>query len=79
MSATKTVSKAVIPDEGVVLQASPGNKFTRLHLDLADDGITLAMVGAASALANANRHQVVLKRANEGITLSMVGAAAAAR
>jgi hypothetical protein len=80
MSTDKTVAKSAIPKEGVVLQASPGNKFTRLHLDLADDGITLAMAGAASALANrASRHQILLKRAKEGITLSMVGAASSVR
>ncbi|MCA6220899.1 hypothetical protein [Photorhabdus antumapuensis] len=45
----------------------------------ADDGITLAMVGAATSLANEeNRHSITLKPTKEGITLAMVGAASAA-
>lgn len=69
-----------IPAEGVTLSASPGNKFTRLHLDLAEDGITLAMVGAANAaLTKGNRHAVTLKPTTDGVTLAMVGAASAAK
>ncbi|AKH64378.1 MULTISPECIES: hypothetical protein [Photorhabdus] len=70
----------MIPDEGASIVASPGKKFTRIHMDLsADDGITLAMVGAATSLANKeNRHSITLKPTKEGITLAMVGAASAA-
>lgn len=78
MSKEETIGKSAIPDDGAEIMASPGNKFTRIHLDLADDGITLAMVGAATAsLSEGARHSVQLKRAEEGITLSMVGAATA--
>lgn len=68
-----------LPDEGLDIAASPGNRFTRINLDLAADGITLAMVGAASALKEGNRHQIILKPGKEGIVLSAVGAATAAR
>lgn len=69
-----------LPEEGVSVAASEGNRFTRINLDLADDGITLAMVGAASAaLKKGNRHMVTLKPSQEGIVLSAVGAATAAR
>ncbi len=69
------MSKGALPEDGAEITASPGNKFTRIHLDLADDGITLAMVGAASSLSNSNRHTVKLTPTEDGITLSMVGAA----
>lgn len=75
----KSLSKQ-LPEEGVSVVASGGNRFTRINLDLADDGITLAMVGAASAaLKQGNRHMVTLKPSQEGIVLSAVGAATAAR
>lgn len=68
----------VIPEDGVVLQAAQGRRFTRIHLDLAEDGITLAMVGAASAaLLPEKRHFITLKPTKDGITLAMVGAASA--
>jgi hypothetical protein len=70
--------KKPLPEDGVNIAASPGNKFTRINLDLADDGITLAMVGAASALKGGNRHSLTLKQGREGIVLSAVGAATAA-
>lgn len=73
------IDKSMIPSDGVVVSASPGNKITRIHLDMAQDGITLAMVGAAAALKDpSHRHSVSLKNASDGITLAMVGAAAAA-
>lgn len=69
-----------LPEEGVSVAASEGNRFTRINLDLADDGITLAMVGAASAaLKKGNRQMVTLKPSQEGVVLSVVGAATAAR
>lgn len=74
----KGISKP-LPAEGVNISASAGNRFTRVNLDLADDGITLAMVGAASALKEGNRHTLTLKPSQEGIVLSAVGAATAAR
>ncbi|MEX0139608.1 hypothetical protein MRBLMS1_000368 [Massilia sp. LMS1-1-1.1] len=71
-------TKASLPSDGISISASPGNKFTRIHLDLANDGVTLAMVGAASALkADDSRHMVTLKSAADGISLAMVGAASA--
>lgn len=73
------IDKNMIPADGVVVSASKGNKITRIHLDMAQDGITLAMVGAAAALKNPDhRHSLTLKNASDGITLAMVGAAAAA-
>lgn len=72
------IAKASMPLEGVTVSASPGNKFTRVHLDLAGDGVTLAMVGAASALKlRDNRHAVTLTPTADGVTLAMVGAASA--
>lgn len=68
-----------LPAEGCQVISSPGNKFTRINLDLGGDGVTLAMVGAASALKENNRHSVTLRPTKEGIVLSVVGAAAAAR
>lgn len=69
----------LIPQEGVEISASPGNELTRVHLDLAQDGISLSMVGAASATLNSDkRHKVVLQNSKDGISLSMVGAASAA-
>ena len=69
-----------LPEDGVSIAASEGNRITRINLDLADDGITLAMVGAASAaLKDGNRHVVTLKPSKEGIVLSAVGAATAVR
>ena len=41
--------KSTIPEEGLSVSSSKGNKFTRVHLDLGREGITLALVGAASA------------------------------
>jgi hypothetical protein len=74
------IPKGSLPLEGVAVAASPGNKFTRVHLDLADDGVTLAMVGAASALKQIDaRHSVVLKPTAEGVSLAMVGAASSVR
>lgn len=71
------MKNSVLPKEGAVITASKGNKFTKIHLDLAEDGITLAAVGAASALKNENRHTLTITPTNDGITLSMVGAASA--
>lgn len=79
MTKEQQISKSALPDNGVSVAASRGNKFTRIHMDLADDGITLAMVGAASAAMNESgkRHSITLERTSDGITLSMVGAATA--
>ena len=73
------LKRGTIPKDGVLVSASEGKEITRIHLDLADDGITLAMVGAASAgaLSKESRHQLLLKEAEEGITLAVVGAAVA--
>lgn len=74
----KNISKASLKEE-TTITASPGNSFTRIHLDLADDGITLAMVGAASAALGKNRQSVSMKRTDDGITLAIVGAASAVK
>jgi hypothetical protein len=72
------INKNMIPTDGVVVSASKGNKITRIHLDMAQDGITLAMVGAAAALKNpSDRHSLTLQNTSDGITLAMVGAATA--
>ena len=76
MSTDQRFSKP-IPEEGIEVVAARGNKFTRINLDLAADGITLALVGAASALKGENRHSLRLTPGKEGVTLAMVGAAAA--
>lgn len=78
MSTTKNIKFETIPDDGISINASPGKIMKRIHLDLADDGISLAMVGAASAaLKKGNRHSLTIKKAGDGISLSMVGAASA--
>ncbi len=70
--------KKIIPREEITISASKGNKFTKIHLELAEDGITLAAVGAASALQNSqNRHSITIKPIKNGITLAAVGAASA--
>lgn len=77
---TKVISKDTIPAGGLEISASPGNGLTRVHLDLAQDGVALSLVGAASAaLASGNRHVVRLTTAGDGISLAMVGAASAAK
>ncbi|WP_155930612.1 hypothetical protein [Mesorhizobium sp. L2C084A000] len=68
-----------LPAEGVRVSASKGNRISRINLDMAEDGITLAMVGAASALKAGNLHTLTLSPGKEGIVLSVVGAATAAR
>ena len=73
------VAKASLPVEGTTVSASSGNKFTRVHLDMTNDGISLAMVGAASAFNDPrSRHMVTLTPTENGVTLAMVGAASAA-
>jgi len=75
-----TFDKQCLPEDGITISASPGKKFTRIHLDLANDGVVLAMVGAAAALKNPdNRHSITLSNAKDGITLAMVGAASTAK
>ena len=74
----KRINIGAVPVDGISVQASPGKMITRLHLDLADDGITLAMVGAASSLTTGNRHSLEIKKGSDGISLAMVGAASAA-
>jgi len=65
-----------IPAEGFSVAVPAGKVLTRVHLDITSEGISLATVGAASAvLKQGNRHQVILKPAKDGISLAMVGAA----
>lgn len=71
-----TFSKSMIPEGGVIITLSEGNTLQRVHLDMGVEGVTLAMVGAATAtLAKGNRQTVTLKPGKEGISLAMVGAA----
>jgi len=80
MNTTKNIKFDSIPADGISISASPGKVMKRIHLDLADDGISLAMVGAASAaLKKGNRHSLTIKKAGDGISLAMVGAATAAK
>ena len=70
-----------LPKEGVELSISEGKTLTRVHLDLATDGISLSTVGAASATASRSggKRQIVrLTPSRDGVTLSVVGAASAA-
>jgi hypothetical protein len=77
---TQVISKNTIPSGGLEISASPGKGLTRVHLDLAQDGIALSLVGAASAaLPSGNRHVVRLTPGKDGIALAMVGAASAAK
>lgn len=77
---TQTFSKAAIPAQGLEVSASPGKGLTRVHLDLAQDGVALSLVGAASAaLPSGNRHVVRLTPGKDGVALAMVGAASAAK
>lgn len=78
-TSTTNVGRHLIPADGIEVAASPGKGLTRVHLDLAQDGVSLATVGAASAaLASGNRHVVRLTPSKDGITLALVGAASAA-
>ncbi|MCA1477970.1 MULTISPECIES: hypothetical protein [Bradyrhizobium] len=43
---TKAIGRQLLPVDGIEISASPGN-----GLDLAQDGVSLATVGAASAVA----------------------------
>jgi len=73
------MTETLVPDEGVTFDLPEGKTVTRLHLDMAPDGISLSTAGAASAaLTPGNRQRVTLKRAADGVTLSVVGAASAA-
>lgn len=68
-----------LPKDGVELAISEGKSLTRVHLDLAVDGISLSTVGAASAALAGRKRQIVrLKPSRDGVTLSVVGAASAA-
>jgi len=72
--------KKTIPREEITISATKGNKFTKIHLDLGGDGITLAAVGAASALKSSrNTHSITIKPTKNGITLAAVGAASAVK
>ena len=76
---TTNVGRHQLPADGIEVAANAGKGLTRVHLDLAQDGISLATVGAASAaLASGNRHIVRLTPSKDGITLALVGAASAA-
>lgn len=71
------LTKAQIPKDGMTVSLPDGKALTRIHLDIGKDGITLATVGAASALKAGHRQHIALKPAKDGITLAMVGAASA--
>jgi len=66
-----------IPDEGFKLALKEGNSLQRINLDLKQEGISLALVGSATAnLSKSNRQVVELKpHAKGGIVLSVAGAA----
>lgn len=75
-----TTTRDRLPADGIEIAASPGKGLTRIHLDLSQEGITLATVGAASAaLSSGNRQIVRLSPSQDGISLAIVGAASAAR
>ena len=75
---THRFERKMLPPEGVSVSLSKGNTLQRVHLDLGEDGITLAMVGAATAsLSKENRQVITLKPGKEGVSLAMVGAALA--
>lgn len=77
---TKAIGRQLLPADGIEISASPGKGLTRIHLDLAQDGISLATVGAASAaLKSGNRHVARLTPSKDGITLALVGAASATK
>ncbi len=80
MAKKKSYSRKHLPKKGIQVAASAGNRLTRIHLDAAEDGVSLALVGAASAsLSKGNRHVLTLRPAESGISLSLVGAASAAQ
>jgi hypothetical protein len=69
-----------LPADGLEITLPEGKTFTRIHLDIAQDGITLAHVGAAHApRVPGDRRKVILKPSKEGIALAMVGAASAVK
>lgn len=73
-------ARSQLPQDGLEIAASPGRGLTRVHLDLTQEGISLATVGAASAaLPSGNRHVVRLTPSKDGVTLAIVGAASAAK
>ena len=68
-----------IPPRGIEIDVAEGKTLTRVHLDFGKDGISLATVGAASAVISKGKHQrLILKKAKYGISLAIVGAASAA-
>jgi len=73
--------KFKVPAEGISISLTEGNTVQRIHLDLsAQEGISLSMVGAATAsLRKGNTQTIKLIPSKDGITLSMVGAATASR
>lgn len=73
------MTKAQLPKDGLKVSLPEGKVLTRIHLDIGKDGITLATVGAASALKPGNRQHLTLTPAKDGVTLAMVGAASAAK
>jgi len=70
------MKKFTVPADGLEITLPEGKTITRVHLDLAKEGVTLAMVGAASAEHKpGNRVKLKVAKAKEGISLAMVGAA----
>jgi hypothetical protein len=74
------ISRLPLPADGIEISVSAGKGLTRVHLDLAQDGISLATAGAASAaLKSGNRQIARLTPSKDGITLALVGAASATK
>lgn len=66
-----------VPEEGIQISLCAGNKISRIHLESTPEGVSLALVGAASASLARGKRQVVKldKEAQGGLTLVTVGAA----
>jgi hypothetical protein len=70
------MKKFTVPADGLEITLPEGKTITRVHLDLAKEGVTLAMVGAASSEQKpGNRVKLKVGKAKEGVSLAMVGAA----
>ena len=67
------IQNITVPVDGIELTLPEDQKMTKITLEPSDGGITLAVVGSASAAGE--RQKIELKPTNGGITLAVVGSA----
>lgn len=66
-----------VPKDGISITIPEGEAVSKISLEHNKGGITLAMVGSASAAGH--QQKISLSPSEGGITLAMVGSASASR